>query len=375
MSKSTMSRLMGGGRKISAGELAVLAHVLDVSVAELIGEVVSSVPEPARVEAVVAAKSRPLALAARLGGEGTDFEAAVGRARELLELTDQFDKLVAAPPLDLAEVPPCPTTDRYVDQGTWFAERVRESLGLGDACIEDVSLLAAERFGLAVAREPLPHDLLGLLVTDEPTGRDGAGASGATLVLVNSEDTYGRQRFTIAHELGHLLFGDADTRFFDLRKSKHWHETRANYFAAALLMPETGVRTAAEKLGPCPADEAAAHEWAEQLVCDVATKFHSSVQSAIYRANTLGFFADAETRRLTGQSAFDMLRRTGHDDYQDVHGIGKNDIDPPKLLADKALYAYAQGLVGIGALARLWKTDNETGLRVDLADAGWVQMF
>lgn len=371
MSKSTMSRLMGGGRKISAGELAVLAHVLEVSVAELVGEVASTVAEPVAVPA----KSRPLALAARLAGEDTDFDAALSRATELLELTDQFDKLVASEPLDLAEFPTLPTTSRYVDQGTQLADRVRESLGLGDNCVDDVSVLAAERFGLAVAREPLPYALLGLLVTDEPTGRDGAGQSGATLVLVNSEDTYGRQRFTIAHELGHLLFGDANTRFFDLRKSTDWREQRANYFAASFLMPEGGVRAAAEKLGPRPSRDAQAHEWAEQLVCDVTTTFHSSVQSAIYRCNALSFFDRNESDRLVRQSAFDMLRRTGHGEYQDVHGIGKNDIDPPKLLADKALYAYAQGLVGIGALARLWKADDVAELRADLAEAGWVPTF
>lgn len=371
LSKSTMSRLMSGERKISAGELAVFASVLDVSVAELLGEA----PVAAR------ARSRQLALAARLSAgdvedvRDVNVRDALARARELLELTDQLDRLVVAAPLTLAELPERPRSGRYVDQGTVLAKRVRTTLGLGDARIDDVSMLAAEQFGLAVAREPLSSDLLGLLITDEPTGRDGSGVAGAALALVNSDDTFGRQRFTVAHELGHLLFGDADVQFVDYRNATDLRETRANSFAAELLMPEGGVRATAAKLGAKPAGEADALAWAEQLVCDVATGFDSSVLSAIRRCNTLGYVDNAEKEQLKQRSAFQMLRATGHGDYEDAHGAGRNDIDPPQLLADKALYAYAEGLVGIGTLARLWKARDENVLRGQLAQAGWTQSF
>lgn len=46
-----------------------------------------------------------------------------------------------------------------------------------------------------------------------------------------------RQRFTVAHEIGHLLMGHTSgNKYFDL-KSKNPQEIEANQFAAELLMP------------------------------------------------------------------------------------------------------------------------------------------
>ena len=74
-------------------------------------------------------------------------------------------------------------------------------------------------------------------------------------VTVNARDTWTRQRFTIAHELGHFLFhrskiGDG---IFDNRLYRHSSdslnkeidqrdETQANAFAANLLMPSWYMR-------------------------------------------------------------------------------------------------------------------------------------
>ena len=87
------------------------------------------------------------------------------------------------------------------------------------------------------------------------------------------------------------------------------------------------------------------------------------LQSAIYRCNTLGYFDSVEAGRLNGRSAMEILRETGHDDYEDVHGTGMMEIDPPAALTRKALHAYSEGLVGIGTLARLWKTEDANALR------------
>ena len=69
------------------------------------------------------------------------------------------------------------------------------------------------------------------------------------VIKVNSNDNDTRQRFTIAHELGHLMLGHlADGRKFR-DPSKNYtlgsydpKERDANYFAAALLMPDDAVR-------------------------------------------------------------------------------------------------------------------------------------
>lgn len=63
-------------------------------------------------------------------------------------------------------------------------------------------------------------------------------------ILINKKNSAERQRFTWAHELGHLaerttLAKDFDYSFVDLRKSGNYsiHEFYADEFAGALLMP------------------------------------------------------------------------------------------------------------------------------------------
>ncbi len=59
----------------------------------------------------------------------------------------------------------------------------------------------------------------------------------ATIAYNQSQHSH-RQRFTVAHEIGHLLLGHtSENSVFDL-DSKKPEEAEANQFAAELLMPE-----------------------------------------------------------------------------------------------------------------------------------------
>ncbi|MBF0807119.1 ImmA/IrrE family metallo-endopeptidase [Rothia nasimurium] len=74
-------------------------------------------------------------------------------------------------------------------------------------------------------------------------------------VLLNSKESYQRRRFTLAHELGHLIerstiSGDQQFDFVDLRpdplftaqnSTYNLHEFYADEFAGSLLMPATKV--------------------------------------------------------------------------------------------------------------------------------------
>ncbi len=118
---------------------------------------------------------------------------------------------------------------------------MRAALALGDEPIEDLVELVESRFGVDVSLEPLPEALHGVFITD-PTPTEGDGR--VSVMLVNSTDLYGRQRFTLAHELAHLLFNDADLYWADYRQDDGLDltELRANRFASAFLMPVGGVR-------------------------------------------------------------------------------------------------------------------------------------
>lgn len=57
-------------------------------------------------------------------------------------------------------------------------------------------------------------------------------------IFLKGDDPEGRQRFTLAHELGHLFLHDDGAMFRDnARFSGDAREAEANRFAAALLMP------------------------------------------------------------------------------------------------------------------------------------------
>jgi Zn-dependent peptidase ImmA (M78 family) len=109
--------------------------------------------------------------------------------------------------------------------------------------VEDI----AKKHGLIV-RERLPAEISGMLV---PLPQSVSNLKWA--IVINDLDPPVRQRFTIAHELGHLLLhkyaaphadGRVQVRFRDEESAKGSvrEEIEANQFAAELLMPEEQVR-------------------------------------------------------------------------------------------------------------------------------------
>jgi len=66
-------------------------------------------------------------------------------------------------------------------------------------------------------------------------------------IYINTSETYPRQRFTLAHEMGHLVERlqrkDGEYSFMDMRSNNHYdlHEFYADEFAGALLMPEAEI--------------------------------------------------------------------------------------------------------------------------------------
>lgn len=110
-----------------------------------------------------------------------------------------------------------------------------------EKCPVDVDGLA-HRIGLPVSYVAMSEDISGELV------REG----GSYRININANHPRTRQRFTLAHELGHYVYhrsliGDGvnDSRAYRTTTSaqhfnpkiKAEHETEANRFAASLLMP------------------------------------------------------------------------------------------------------------------------------------------
>ncbi|WP_328614563.1 ImmA/IrrE family metallo-endopeptidase [Amycolatopsis sp. NBC_00355] len=106
----------------------------------------------------------------------------------------------------------------------------------------------ARAAGIQVVRSPAAGQESGFLM------RDGQ----RVLIGLNSNDSPRRQRFTIAHELGHFTLHEGRPLIVDhtVRFNKrddvssaatHPEEIQANAFAAALLMPEPSVYSAVRR--------------------------------------------------------------------------------------------------------------------------------
>ncbi|MPZ64635.1 MAG: ImmA/IrrE family metallo-endopeptidase [Pseudonocardiaceae bacterium] len=222
---SKLSKSLSGSRRFSSLDLARIADLCEVTVDWLI-----TGDEP------------PLALAARTTGGSACT--ATREARRLSTLRS-----------DIAELgfpQPWRSVDFRLDTGTWVDQGGR----LARAALEQVSRRghSAEEADLAA----LVEEVFGadVAVVDLGSGFDGLATSSdeVKLVVLATSQVPARQRFTLAHELGHLLAGDdqgvhLDQDIFDKAQARNPSERRANSFAAAFLMPEDLLRRAVGSTG------------------------------------------------------------------------------------------------------------------------------
>ena len=110
-----------------------------------------------------------------------------------------------------------------------------------------------EHHGIRLYSLPANADIFGAIV----------GERGHVLIAINPNQHIHRQRFTIAHELGHYFchsdddtpaqFVDGDFRLHwrntESSRGVNWQEIEANRYAAALLMPEKLLREDVDQLG------------------------------------------------------------------------------------------------------------------------------
>ena len=161
------------------------------------------------------------------------------------------------------------------------SERILREAGLGDTLPIDIEA-AARHQRADVVRERLGRDVSGLLF------RDGENV----VIGVNDLHAPKRQRFTIAHEIGHLVLhkgrplvlDHVRVNFRDATSSTatNAEEIQANAFAAEILMPREMVMAEARRL------MALASTTDASIVSDLAQVFEVSDQAMEYRLMNLG---------------------------------------------------------------------------------------
>lgn len=200
-----------------------------------------------------------------------------------------------------------------VAQGERLADQERKRLGIGVAPVADMSDLINEQ-GIWASGANFPDSMSGLFLCHPSIGQ---------AIFVNASHVRARKRFSYAHEYAHALL-DRQLKITVSNRSNASEllEKRANAFAAAFLMPDSGVEELLDSLDkgkPSRVERtifdvatdgridtssrpaANSQRITYQDVAVVAHHFGVSYQAATYRLKSLGHISQRECEGLLGQ--------------------------------------------------------------------------
>ncbi|MFF3467487.1 ImmA/IrrE family metallo-endopeptidase [Streptomyces sp. NPDC002619] len=222
--------LLRGERLPSRWEASLLGALLGVDPAVLTG-----------------AKRPSLGVSLRLGTAEVEHDVVepVEHAMKLLtadRLTEQWG--FCTPAEDLSAFPVSRRQYKPKEDGRTTAVRLRARLDLDQLSpIEDLTGLV-EGMGCLVEYRTLPKNVHGISV---PEIRDSRKV---WAVLINSDDYWALQRFTLAHELSHVLYQDSGQIIVDrAQTSNAIPEIIADSFARHFLFPEEALEEMLEQHG------------------------------------------------------------------------------------------------------------------------------
>jgi Zn-dependent peptidase ImmA (M78 family)/transcriptional regulator with XRE-family HTH domain len=291
LERTALVRVESGDRKVSATELVVIAGALDRPVDWFFAE------PPA---AVVSRRRDPA-----VGGFSRALDRALeNAARDVAFLEDR--RLLLSAERSVRNAP------ASFEDAENLARSVRAEAGQPDGPLLELQSVA-ERLGL-----------LGFSIALGPDAGDAAYVEVGNfgVAVINGTTDPGRRRFSLAHELGHHLTGDAYEPSPRLGASDT--ERMFNAFAAHLLMPRSSVLSVWDEFSARSPRLAA---------IAVAVRFSVSWTAACNQLKNLGLIDSRERERLLG----DDLRRGELFEFGERFAV---ELEPPSVPA-----AYARAVV------------------------------
>lgn len=190
---------------------------------------------------------------------------ALAHVELLWEITDQLDRVIELPPADLG----LPLGIAHGDV-VRTARTVRKAWDLPSGPVVHL-VRHLEARGIVVAGMPTVDSVAIDAFSAAPHGRP--------VIALSEKGNPMRRRFSVAHELGHLLLHPHPA------PGSPAHERQANAFAAEFLMPAAEIRP----LLPSPVDI--------PVLKQIADGYGVSVAALLYRGKDLGTYADSTVRR------------------------------------------------------------------------------
>jgi Zn-dependent peptidase ImmA (M78 family) len=227
------------------------------------------------------------------------------------------------------------------------AAEERKRLALGSEVIADIRGLVESQGALVYSTPVRGGSLSGCF----------ALIAGQPWILVNTAQSMGRQRFTIAHEYCHSLV-DRERQFVVCTSEKPPHEKFADAFASAFLMPSESTMaffSGDDGLEVTPA-----------RVVDYCYAFGASYQAAVNRLADLRVVSRRQRDALHQESPMRVATALGYDvtDPSSPFHMADDECRPtidsyPRAYRAAALRAHEAGLISDSKLAELLGVDAD----------------
>lgn len=328
LSQPTLARIERGERSaLTVAELDRIAGALEIPLSLL------TRGNPVRERMQVAARS----------SQGTEDELrqAEDLIGEILALDDRLDRFVADDHRSgrrraaMLKRAPAEVADAE-REGRDLAGRFREKLRLGLGPVPDLAELVESVIGLDTAVLALPKGVAALTAFDPDRE--------VTISVVNTADVPERQRFSLAHELGHVLLSDgvAAHRLDGRRTSA---ELRCDAFARHLLAPAEGVRRWMDCLSAGTPG---------RKECALAARHYGvSLAVLLIQCKDQGLLTEAQARKLRGPTGRELAWAYGWGPQYAAECESAARVRPPRRIMERAVAAYRIGHIGVRALAAL----------------------
>ncbi|NEA36260.1 ImmA/IrrE family metallo-endopeptidase [Streptomyces sp. SID13031] len=271
------------------------------------------------------------------------------------------------------------------DQGRTRAEEFRAEHRLGHVPLPDLVSLIELTQDIDVAVLDADPDEHGLTMRDPV--RD------VVVVAVARTRSPMRQRSTLAHELGHVLFGD-----FGLSKAGEWdkrspQEIRADAFARHLLVPLEGLGPVLADRSPGESGAAGAdavvrsptgelmqievkrHRGRERVslseLSALVQRFKASPSLVAIQLNKVGLISPARKSEWMALSTRNLASRFGWSDLYEGWQQESASRRAPQRLLSRAIQGYVANVVSLQAVARLRGLPVEQ-IAAEFEDAGII---
>ncbi|AQZ65609.1 Transcriptional regulator, TetR family [[Actinomadura] parvosata subsp. kistnae] len=324
-----MSKSLSGVRRFTSLDLARIADLCGVSVDWLLGA--------ASITPSIAARTATTPLSS--AEEAIREAERLARIRADLAYLGYRQEVARLEPAQAAGSVPAHDRDLAARATAHAAEK-----GIELWRCQDLASAVEAAFGVDVRIHRLPDGFDGLSWSDGDT----------SLIVVGTSEIPARQRFTIAHELGHLLARDdqglhLDVNLHDAEHRRKPTERRANAFAAELLLPATMLRERAGQL-----------TWSLETFARLACELWVSPSTLAWRLFNLQLIDKSRCDSFRTLTTWDAARKA---DAVEALGEWIQLASRPRIpapLVRTTFHAYADGKTTLRPYANLIGVDTDT---------------